>query len=111
MRIWCRPRITNPRFGSASPVPRITIGCTGLRVLSASSKAPDLKSRIRPVGERVPSGNIMIELPRASTFSHASIIWSTLSLSPRLSLMYPLRDMFQPMNGIRKFSILDTHLK
>jgi hypothetical protein len=53
----------------------------------------------------------MIELPRASTFSHASIIWSTLSWSPRLSLMYPLRDMFQPMNGIRKFSILDTHLK
>ncbi len=45
-------------------VPSITIGTIGSRWRRARVKAPCLKSRISPVGERVPSGKIMTELPR-----------------------------------------------
>ena len=82
-----RRRGAKPRFGSASWVPWIAIGWMGRPDLMAISKAPGLKRRIRPDGERVPSGNIMIELPLASASSHARIIWTTLARSPRFSLM------------------------
>ena len=46
----------------------------GVKLLTALSNAPVLKSRILPVGERVPSGNIIIEVPSGSAISqHSSI--------------------------------------
>ena len=54
----------------------------------ASVKAPCLNGFSRPSAERVPSGNIMIELPSASVCSQAAIICSTLSLvaAPQLDV-------------------------
>ena len=98
-------------MGSAREVPSRAIGRIGARVRSASSNAPLLNGRMRPSTERVPSGKIITELPPRSVASHISIIRITLSRLPRTSGMYRLSDMFQPISGIRKFSIFETHLK
>src|SRR5439155_14492365 len=100
-RTWiaCRPCRTKPRFGSALAVPSITMGSIGAPVRCASVKAPGLKARSRPSGERVPSGNIMIELPWASARSQAWSARAMLSRLPRRSLMQRLSDMFQPKTG------------
>jgi hypothetical protein len=82
-----RPCSTKPRLGSASDVPWITIGSSGRCARRASSKAPGLKARVTPVGERVPSGNIITEFPSASVRSHSPSMRTTLSRSPRFSLM------------------------
>jgi hypothetical protein len=66
-------------------VPRIAIGRIGRLHSSASSNAPVLKLRMRPSGERVPSGNIMIDEPDASVSRQAFIICTTLARSPRRS--------------------------
>ena len=87
MQMGWRPWRTKQRFGSASDVPCTTMGRIGLPVASASSKAPGLKARMRPLGERVPSGNIMMELPSARVSWQRRIMAATLSRSPRMSSM------------------------
>ncbi|MDH3756063.1 MAG: hypothetical protein OEU32_19540, partial [Acidimicrobiia bacterium] len=62
-------------------MPKITIGRIGVQVVRASSKAPGLNGRNSPSIDRVPSGNIMIELPSPIVVSHACIICTTLSTS------------------------------
>ena len=89
----------------------MTIGTTGTPVASASSNAPVLKRCNSPLLERVPSGNIMIELPDSRVCWACFIICTTLSRCPRCSRMYRFIDMFQPISGTLKISALDTHLK
>ena len=86
-RMGCRPCSTKPCLGRASWVPSTTIGTIGTGMRLARSKAPALKARSSPVGERVPSGKIISELPSRRLASLSASIARTLAPSPRLSLM------------------------
>ena len=72
------PHICIDRIVARSPVPMIDIVAT---------IGTELKARRRPEAERVPSGNIRIELPSVSTRSQWRSIARTLCLSPRRSGM------------------------
>jgi len=102
-------RNRNECFAMQLRVPATAIGRIGEPVSIASLNAPSLNGRRSPVGERVPSGKIMMLTCLRSRSRHSASACIVLSRLPRLTGMSPAIRMCQPITGILKSVSFDSH--